>query len=229
MYRVNPFPRNLLLVSDEVIRMSPMQTNPDPVVIQQAIQLAEDRFIRQIICPDLYDDIRNQKNVVVDSLNKAMLEGEFESTVTLNEGEIVNAIELVDNPYYVEFWNEHLWKLAAECVMFVATPTNWSKFSAQGQMINNPKSVAAFSTEGQGAASASIKDLQFILDKFMQDRIDPLRAAAENYLYRNAGKFPLYNCKKSSQMNKDGVSLYRKTSFVHGIYDKNSNCNSCND
>ena len=222
MYLVNPFPRKLIITSDEVIRMSATDTNPDPRVIQQAIQIAEDRFIKNVICKDLYYDFRNKKNVVVDSINIAFLQSLFTSGVTLNEGEIVNAIELVDNDSYVDLWNEHLWKLIAETVIYIATPTNWSKFSSSGQILKNPKGLPELSERG-GDTSVSIKDLQFLMDKSLMDRIDPLRSSLEEYLFDNQASFPLYNCKNLSKPS-DGVSMNRKTAWVHGIYDKKRNC-----
>lgn len=214
-----------MITSDEVIAWGPTEDNVDPRVILQAIQIAEDRFIRPALCKDFYNDFRSKKNVVVTDINKAFLESEFTGSVTLEVGEIVNAIEQVDNPHYVELWNEHLWKLIAECVVYIATPTNFSKFTASGEMVNNPRSIS-ISNEGSSSATVSLKELQFKLDKLLMDRIDPLMQAMHEYICDNLGNFPLYNCKKCDSRTR-GASYARKTPWVHMYHDKKSNCNDC--
>ena len=229
MYRVNFLPRKVLIVTDEVIAMAPTDNNPDPRNIMMAIQIAEDRFIRGAICKDFYNDFRAKKNVAVTDINKEYLESLFEAPGTiLTVGSFVNAIEFCSSTYQT-FWTEYLWKLVAECVLYVATPTNWSRYSASGEMVNNPKSIAADS--GSGSNSVDLADVKWKMDKLLMDRIDPLIAAMQEYLFDTRGSFPLFNCKDFSSFcgdnvgntsvnNNTGISYQRKTACVHGLYDR---------
>jgi hypothetical protein len=223
MYRINQLPRKVLITPDEVIALGPTHNSVDPRNILLAIQIAEDRFIKPAICKDLYNDFRNKKNVVVTEINKAFLQSCFPADVTLSVGEIVNAIELVDNQDYVDLWNEQLWKLVAECVVYIATPTNFSRYTAAGEMVNNPKSMGM---DAQGSATVDLKDMKWKLDKMLMDRIDPLIAPTQEYICDNISKFPLYNCRKCECENNNGISYKRKTGWIH-MYkeDCRDNCN----
>lgn len=214
MYRINPLPRQVLITTDEVIALAPTDNSVDPRNILQAISIAEDRFVRQAICKNLYNDFRSLKNVIVTDINKSFLQDLFPTGVTLNDGDMVNAIELVSNSNYQTFWYEHLWKMVAECVLYIATPTNFSRYTAEGEMINNPKTIGM---DGQGSASATLKELQWKMDKMMMDRIDPIIASAQEYLCDNVTLFPFYDCRKCC--NEDGVSYKRKTAWIHGVYE----------
>lgn len=228
MYRVNQLPRKVLIVSDEVIAWAPTSNDPDVRNIEQAIQIAEERFIKTLICKDLYNDFRDVKNVAVTDINKEYLESLFPAGTILEVGSLVNAIEFCSTLYQT-LWTEHLWKLLAECVIYVASPTNWSKYSASGEMINNPKSISADS--GSGSNSVDLADIKWKMDKLLMDRIDPLIASTQEYLFDNRSYFPKYNCKQfdnfcgdntigSNVNNNSGISFQRKTAWVHGIYDR---------
>lgn len=232
MYRINQLPRKVLIVPDEVIAWGPTENSVDPRNLMLAIQIAEDRFIKSAICKDLYNDFRDKKNVVVTDINKDYLETFFPDGTTLDEGSFVNAIEFCSE-WYQALWHEHLVKLIAECVVYIASPTNWSRYTSQGEMNNNPKSIAG---EGQGSASVDLRDMKFKLDKMLMDRIDPLIASIQEYLYDNAGYFPFYNCRDLSSLCGDragnryghnGISTARKTAWVH-VYDRrrNNNCDN---
>lgn len=231
MFRINQLPRNVLITPDEVVAMTAIASVPGINVILQSIQTAEERFIKPAICRDLYDAFRNKKNVEVTDLNKAMLEGPQYFNTTLEDGQIANAIELVDDAWMVGLWKEHLWKLTAECVIYVATIPNWSRFTAAGEMVNNPKTI----TEGSGAASVDLNEIKFKLTKIQQDIIDPLIAGMKEYLIANRGYFPLFNCHRdlcrdfdeiNNYNNDSGVSVARKTGWIH-VYDRRRNNYDC--
>jgi hypothetical protein len=225
MYKVNLLPRKVLITPDEVISQGPTDANPDPRVILQAIQIAEDRFVKPAIGKDLYNDFRDKKNVVVTTINKTNLESAFNNGAVLSNGEMVNAIELVDNAWYIQLWNEYLWKLTAECVIYIASPVNYSKFTASGEVNNNPQ-VMAIQTEGSGSSSVSLRSMQWKLDQILMNRIDPLKAAMHEWLCDNRGYFPLYN--RSCKQNEDGISYQRKSGWIH-MYDNDSGSKNCCD
>lgn len=231
MYRKLPHKRKTLISNDEVIAMIPGDTNVDPIHIQESIQIAEERFIVFGICQDLYYDFRDQKNVVITDINKEFVEDSINednpaegdtAAVVLKVGDIVNAIEFVTNTNYVDLWHEHLQKLIAECVMYQASPTNYSRFTSSGEMENNPKSIT---NEGANTASVELATMKWKLDKMMMDRISPLIAGMEAWLYKNRNYFPYYNCQNWFGKNTpDGVALNRKTGWIPGVYDNKIGC-----
>lgn len=230
MYRINPLPRKVLITTDEVIRMGPLPVDSaDPKALENAIIIAEERFIKPALCSELYYDFRDKKNVLVDGGNKTTLEQKINADntgepVVLAIGQMVNAIEEVGNSDYINLWNEHLWKVIAECVVYIATPVNYLKFTTQGEMLNNPKSLIV-GNEGSNAVSAERKDVQWKLDKLMQDRIDPLIESMKSWLCENKKKFQYFNCFQCPcDENNSGVSYKRKTAWIHGIYDKPKTC-----
>jgi len=217
MYRVNLLPRKVLITSDEVIQLGPVEGTVDPRNLILAIQIAEERFIKKAICKAMYYEFRDQKNVEVTAINKAYLEGLINignsgEPVVLSEGQLVNAIEFVTDDWYKQLWYEHLWKLVAECVVYVATPTNYLRYSSAGEMQNNPKTIT---NEGQGSVSAESKDVKWKMDKLLMDRIDPLIESMHEWICDNKEHFPLYDCKECGCGDKNGVSYKRKTAWVN--------------
>lgn len=223
MFKVLQTSVKTLISIDEVVYASPTMEKVDSRQINAAIQIAEERFIKPVLCKTMYYDFRDKKNVVVDAINKAFLQTNFPPSVTLKEGEIVNAIEFVSYDWYKNLWNEYLWKIAAEAVTYIATPTNYSRFSAQGEMVNNPKNPM----DGKDQETVDLATIQWKMTKLLEDRIDPLRAPLEEWLYDNRGYFPLMDCKNWDPVDTPtGISFRRKTGFVFGVYDDN-NSNTC--
>lgn len=225
MYKVNPLPRKVLITTDEVVSQGPVDANPDPRILLQSIQVAEDRFIKPAIGKALYYDFREMKNVLVTDVNKSNLQTSFDNGAILNNGDLVNAIELVANDWYVQLWNEYLWKLTAECVVYIASPTNYSKFTSAGEMNNNPHSVA-MSTNGSGSASVNLAGMQWKMDQLLMNRIDPVKASMHEWICDNIGNFPLYD--KPCRHNDDGISYQRKSGWIHMYDDKDRKKTCCN-
>lgn len=228
MYRLSLLPRKVLITTDEVIAQAATDTNPQVSQLLHAIHIAEERFIKPAICKDLYYDFRAQKNVDVTEVNKDYLEdlinvGNTSEPVVLQVGDIVNAIELVTNTWYKQLWYEHLWKIIAECVVYTASPTNFSRFAAAGEMENNPKVI---SNEGQGAATVDLKKMQWKMDKMLMDRIDPLLAAMHDWMYDNRSQFVYYNCKKFHHHDdtNSGISTLRKSGWIKVYDDHRDKC-----
>lgn len=222
MYRVNLLPRKVLITSDEVIQLGPVDGTVDPRNLILAIQIAEERFIKKAICKAMYYAFREEKNVVITAINKVYLEGLINvgnsgEPVVLSEGGLVNAIEFVTDDWYKQLWYEHLWKLVAECVVYVATPTNYLRYSSQGEMQNNPKTITG---NGEGAVSAEAKDVKWKMDKLLMDRIDPLIESMHEWICDNKEHFPLYDCKDCGYADKNGVSYKRKSAWIHAYNDE---------
>jgi len=235
MYRLNLLPRKVLITTDEVIRMGPVEETVSPGNLEQAIIIAEERFVKKLMCKDFYNAFRDAKNVIVNSINKPFLETQINAdntgqSVVLSIGQMINAIEFVDNQWFKNWWFEYGWKIVAECVVYIATPTNYIKYTSQGQMQNNPQMLGGLGSQGAGSASVQLKDIKWTMDKLLMDRIDPLIEASHEWLCDNKINFPEYNCKECACANgkNDGVSYLRKTGYVHDIYDNDLGTNCCN-
>jgi hypothetical protein len=213
MYRVLQIPRKTLITTDEVIKMTAVDDVPDTKHLLQSIQIAEERFIKPAICSDLYYAIRDMKNVVVDNDNRLALQDDTQ--MTLVNGDILNATEFLTDANFINIWFEYLWKLTAECVVYQASLTNYSRFSASGEMQNNPASIT---NEGRGAVSVDLKTMQWKLKKILEDRIDPLMASMKQWLYDNRSLYPLHNCMNWYKQDYSGVSVDRKTGIIWNAY-----------
>lgn len=210
MYKINPLPAKVLITTDEVINQGPTDNNVDPRLLLSSIQVAELRFIKPALGTSFYNYLRDTKNEVVDAGNKVALESATGKTLTI--GQIVNASEFLSIDEK-ELWNDFLWKVTAECVVYVATPVNYSRYTSQGEIMNNPKSIAL---EGSASVSADLKDVKFKMDKLLMDRIDPLLAAMEEYICANKVKFPKYD--RKCDCDVDGISFKRKSAWIN-VYD----------
>ena len=227
MYRQNLLPRKVLITTDEVIRMGPVADPVSPKNIESAIIIAEERFVRPLIGDEFYEELRTKKNVLVNAINKSYLEellneGNTNEAIWLQEGQLINAIEFVDDEWYQTWWFEYGWKIVAECVVFIATPTNYSKYTSAGQMQENPRAIA-ITGHGAGSASVELKDIKWTMDKLLMERIDPLIEASKKWLCMNKDHFPKLDIKLCGCSEQDGISLQRKTGFVFGIYDDDDN------
>lgn len=225
MYRINRLNRNVLITPDEVLFHIASDQGVNERQILNNIIIAEERFIVDALCPELYDDFTSQKNRKVTVENQEELIEEINkslTTVGLSEitiddlpvGTIVNAIEFVDNEHYKDLWNRYLWKIIAECVDLIATVPSWLRHTNQGQQMNNPKVIGGNSTN---SASGEAKDVKFKLDSALQDRINPMLSRMDEWLCKNRGNFSLYckRCACDDEMNE----LSKKTNFIIGIYD----------
>lgn len=240
MYRVNTLPRKVLITVDEVISMTNTSHTLDPRTIAPAIIIAEERIIRQALGFSFYGHLKELKNQVVTTANKAALEklvndsvkdalpaGETFDKVILEIGNYVNA-SIYLNPEDLLLWNEYLWKLTAEAVRFIALPQNYVQFTSQGLVHNNP---VAIGLDGEKTTTPELRTTKWLMDKAMHDVIDPLIEAMHQWLCmnkkNNSKAFLLYT--KSCDCDTNGISYKRKTDILTDIYDdeiKECNCNT---
>lgn len=229
MYRINRLGRNLLITPDEVIFHAATDQDIAERPILQNIIIAEERWIANAICDKFYEDFINKKNREVTSENRLEVLEKINLTISkpikesdLPIGSIVNAIEFVENEWYVKLWKRFLWKLTAECVDAMSIVPSWLKHTSSGQQMNNPKVVGGNSA---GSASGDMKDIKFKIDNSIQDRIDPLIERMRLWICQNKEHFPLYckdcgGCGCDGELDDiDGVSHIRKTNFITNIYE----------
>jgi hypothetical protein len=241
MYNLNPLMRNVLITSNEVIFHAPTKHTLDPRTVEQSIIIAEERFIRPELGSELYDAMCLEKNVLVTSANKETLLGSinasidelnaffqsineqtrFKPLLSLREGTTVNAFEFL-SANNLALWKQHLWKLIAECVMVIAFPEAYIQFGTQGVM----HTVAPMNPlAGAGDVSPDLRSVKWMMDKKLQDRIDPLIQSMHAYLCgirtTNAQAFPLYTKYCACGDKKES----KRSDVILGIYNDNEeNC-----
>lgn len=229
MYQINRLNKKVLITPQEVIFHAPTSHTIDERNILQNIIIAEQRFIAPLIGRDFYDSLINQKNVAITSGNQATMLSSINAYLTLIEetnitladipvSTLINASEqLTANNQTL--WNEHLWKLIAECVECVLIVPTWLQHTSQGQQKNNPEVIGG---NGINSVTGELKDVRYKEDKFIQDRIDPLSESLKYFLCKNKTSYPLYTC-EDDQI--DGISISRKSPIIFGAYDDdNTSC-----
>lgn len=236
MYRINLLSRNSLITPEEVLFKMASDQEVDGRQILQNIEIAEERFMANILGNKFYEDFIAKKNLKITSANQAatlvLLNAQNTAaglaTLTNNDipvGTIINAIEFVTDTDYVALWERFLWKLTAECVDYMTIVPSWLRHTSSGQMLNGPKVIGA-----SGATSGDSKDVQFKMNSFLQDRIDPLIESMRLWICEQkketTEKFPLYTkdcggceCAGESSDAPEGISYLRKTDIILGIYD----------
>lgn len=233
MYRVNYTGRPVLLTYDEFMKHAATDSNVDMRQVIQNIVIAEERWIAPALGDELYLAICAEKNTLITSTNQAAqlalvnasLAEVGAPAITAQDmpvGEYVNAIETVTTAAYSDLWKMYLAKLCAECVDLTTIIPSWLRHTSQGQQKNNPEVIGG---NGQNSASGDRKDVQFKIDKFVQDRIDPLIARMQLYICKRITDFALY-CHECESNNPNGVSWKRKTDFVF-LDDDDSTCGTC--
>jgi hypothetical protein len=224
MYRINPLKRNVLITVDEVVFHAPTKQTLDPRTIEQHIIVAEERFIRPALGYDFYQALVVAKNKLVTSSNLTTLQTEIndsltddQQVVTLQEGQVINALEFLSTENK-SLWNEHLWKLTAECVMLLAFPESFVQFGTEGVHHNAPP--AGPMTSG-GIVSPDLRTMKWAMDKKLMDRIDPLLESMHQWLCKqqdaDSVKYPDYE--KECDCNYEGIAYKRKTDIILGLYD----------
>lgn len=222
MYRLNLTYRNVLITADEVIARTPTSHTIDPEKVQHAIEIAEERFIVPVLGANFYDALAEEKNQHVTASNKAALQAEIDAAFAgtqpyeLQEGDIVNAAEFLSQPNR-NLWNGYLWKLTAECVRFTAIPEAYAQFTSSGIMKPNTSTGSIGMSEAGKGVGVDLRDAKWLVDKWLQDRIDPLIESLKRYLCRNRGVYSLYAGACYDCGEETGHS--RKTAWVLGIYD----------
>jgi hypothetical protein len=230
MHKLNPLQRNVLITNDEVIYHAPTDHTLDPRTIQQAIIIAEERFIRNAIGYDLYEQLILQKNTIVTTGNLAAQQAlidaslpEGSDAVVLKAGDVVNARETLSVANQA-LWNQHLWKLTAEAVLLTAFPDGFIHFGSSGVVHNQPGTTAM---SGGGVVTPDLKSVKWMIDKKMMDRIDPLTEAMHGWLCRNKTVYTLYT--KPCDCDFNGVAYKRKTDLIMGLYDEDPGPCGCPD
>lgn len=224
MYRLNELQRNVLIMPDEVIFHGPTDHTMDPRILQSSIIIAEERLIRPALGFDYYYALIDSKNklitpsnisaqqTILDEANK-----KIGNSRKLEEGDVINAAEYL-SAEDLTLWKQFLWKLTAECVIMVAYPEGYMKFTSSGVVHPNPPAGPMTSS---GVVTPDLASMKWGIDKKMQDRIDPLIESMHLWLCKkkevDSSAYPDY--KKHCDCNSKGVAYLRKSDIVLGLYD----------
>jgi len=185
--------RPTLITAEEVQKVVGKLGNNDKSRISANIIVAEERFLHEMLGYELYEHLVDAKNTEVTSGNKESLKSAIrdeweDDTLELSVGDIVND-ESTLSAEEKKLWRTYLWQLAAECVMFVAYPDNYTDLTNQGVVHNAPKMDPL---NGGGANTPGLGTLKFQMDKMLTGRVGPLLENMHKYLCRNKEHFPLY-------------------------------------
>lgn len=215
MIGVNILRTKVLITTDEVIFHAPMDNLVDVRNVLSNIIIAERRFIKPMLGAIVYNNLIDNKNLLVTSSNKSALQtivnngrGSDREAIVLNVGDYVNSDTYL-NEQQLDLWVNYLHKIVAECVWFCALPVNRARFTAKGVIKNHPETI----TQDQESVTIDLKDLKHLLDKGLQERITPLIDDLHEYMC-SVG-YPGYTrecgCGKTQTSKMSGV--------LFGLYD----------
>lgn len=223
MYRINRADRPTLIIPEEVHAKIVSDETPDLRMLQQNIEVAEERIVVEALGNALYEELLEAKNRMVTEATQADLLKRINVALALTGqpaiesrdlpiGTLVNASEFL-NLAQLALWNRYLWRITAEAVDMMCTVPSWLRFTNQGQQQNNPKVIGM---SGESSASGDRNDVKFKMDVQQQQRISPLVDRMQGWMRTNGthtylGWEPACVIQDKPRRNTGG--------FVLGIYD----------
>lgn len=221
MYNLNPLMRNVLITQQEVIFHAPTKQTLDSRMIEQSIIVAEERWIREELGSEFYEDLISKKNLIITSGNLAAQQVLVGPKPTLKAGDIVNAFEYL-NTDYQNLWKMYLWKIVAECVLVSAFPEGYVQMGSQGVFHTVPPAGLQVTS---GEVTPLLSSVKWMMDKKIQDRVSPLLNSMHIYLCKNKTTFTLYK-KDCADCIKDEENVKVKNAgLALGIYDDSDKSN----
>lgn len=221
MYRFNRFQRPVMIIADEVVAKMASE-GFDLRILENSIEVAEEKYIRPLFGYRMYEDFIEQKNVTITTDNRAAMLVKINTSLTasgitniveadLPVGSVINSIEEVLDENYRDLWFRYLWRICAEAVDAAHTIPTWLRTTNQGQQKHNP---AGFASDGK-ISTGSRDDIAFKLDRMVQGRIGSLVDGMKEWMSHRKAAFPYYEFPDCSILQKG-----RKAGFVLGIYDE---------
>ena len=154
------------VINGGVVRSTPLNSRFDQQLLAAHIKIAEERFVIDVLCADLYDDMVAQQNT-------------SESNYNINIGPIVQKFPA--NAAYETLWVEHLLYYTSNAVLYQALPNIAIQIGSNGLFLN----------AGNMAENAGVKGLTFWQDTIQQS-LDVKRQTIENFLCSNQSDYTLY-------------------------------------
>lgn len=159
------------VIDGGVLRGGPLNVRFDPAVIASHIQDAEDRWLREVLCDDLYNDM-------VAKVNPAGV-----SNYNSSCGPLVTKYVTGSEPHdsYEAFWLARLWRYATWAVVLEALPFITIQLGSAGAFFNN----------NEFGENIQISGAKWLGDT-MQERVETQREQIIKYLCANADDLPLW-------------------------------------
>lgn len=214
MIAVNPLRTKVLITTDEVVFHGPVDNTPDVRMLLSSIIIAESRFVKPLIGLTAYKKMVDLKNQLVTEANldnmKDLLNDKRSpdrKDIELHPGDYVNSDTWL-TAKQLDLWQNHLHKITAECVVYVAMVNNRARFTAKGIIKNAPNLIGG----GVGdTASVDLYELKHLMDKTMWHRIAPLINDMHSYMCKVS--YPDYTRRcdcgdiTGELANRNGISL----------------------
>ncbi len=154
------------IINGGVVRSTPLNSRFDQQLLAAHIKIAEERFVIDVLCADLYNDMVAQQNTI-------------ESNYNINVGSIVQ--KFPTNAAYETLWVEHLLYYTSNAVLYQALPNIAIQIGSNGLFLNGSNM----------AENAGVKGLTFWQDTIHQS-LDVKRQTIENFLCSNQSNYALY-------------------------------------
>lgn len=228
MYALIKIGRRVLISPSEVISNVTADATLSIDKVQHSIIIAEERFVRTFLGWELYELLLNAKNQVVTDDNKVSLQASiddtYKETITLKNGDIVNASEFLSADYKA-LWDYGLCKYIAEAVKFVAIPDAYAEWSESGIQKNNP-AIPTLAENQERVAAIGLNEAKWLMDTWMNQRLEPLKNAIHTFICRNVTKYPGYI--QPCECNDNRANAVAKSGYVvTSFYDDDEDCYSC--
>lgn len=165
----NTILNTLEMVQNGRVRNSPITAAFDSTKVDPFVQVAELRFIRPVLCADLYNDMIAKKNTIDCAYTKS---GSVLSTTTA---------KFPTMPAYEALWVQFLYSLCADAVYYCSVPN----------MVISTGSSGLYLNDTEGGKNAGEKNAKLIMDNVLKG-IESLQGAMIEYICANKTDFPLF-------------------------------------
>lgn len=154
------------IVNTGILSAAPLSSRFDASKLSGVIHLAEDRFLKNIVCAAFYADLILQKNVIPSNYNTDL-------------GPLVEAFPT--NADYEYLWKEYLLAYLSRSVYYLALPEIVLQTGSNGLFLNNT----------EFSSNSGLDGLKFMQDTQLQ-HLEKRRPFVVDYLCKNKDTFPLF-------------------------------------
>ena len=178
------------VVNDGILKGAPFSDRFDSSLVAAHIKPAEIRFLRPLLCEDLYLNLINTKENLISNYNAAICP-------------IVEAYQ--NNATYENLWKEYLLPFLSYSVLYQAAPFIGVQISSSG--------ILSMNTEF--SENTGIKGVKFIQDTLLTT-IEILKEELRRHLCENKELYPLfcYDCHCKCDCNKNDCKECKRSSPI---------------
>lgn len=154
------------IVNTGILSAAPLNSRFDASKLSSVVHLAEDRFLKTIVCAAFYTDLVSQKNTTDSNYNPDL-------------GPIVEAYP--SNADYEFLWTEFLLSYLSRAVYYLALPEIVLQTGSNGLFLNNT----------EFSSNSGLDGLKFMQDTQLQN-LERRRPFIIDYLCKNKDTYPLF-------------------------------------